>query len=695
MPAERLQAVRHRAARLHRPAVRPAGGDAGARHAAAALRPRRPSRTTSCVTKTTLTVKPDDFHIRVRPRPDVHIDGAAARRARRGPAHAVADRTAPRRPALLVPRHGTRLTVLFGSNLGTAESIATRLAQEGTERGFDVTVGALDDHVDDLPGRRRAGRSSPRRTTGTPPDNAAAFCQWISERAPPDAAAGVSYTVFGCGNTEWASTYQAVPDADRQASWQQHGAPAGPPARGGRRARRLRRRLPRLARRPVVRHRRGAGPAGRGRPRGAAGPPAVDHLDQPAGQQPGDRLLPGPPGAGPGQPRAAAAARPAAAGALDAAPRDRAARPGRPTRRATTSGVLPRNSIDIIRRVMARFGLDAGQYVTIIPNSGSHTHLPIDEPTPLLGVLGSCVELQDVATADDIAVLARHTEDPTQRAALEALAGDDEAAQAALPRAGATRPTARCWTCWTSSPPCRLPFEVYLDLLPPLRPRYYSISSSPLVSPDTCSITAGVLRARPGRAPARSPASAPTTWPSGRSTARCSSSSGTPTIPFRPPENPHIPMIMVGAGTGLAPFRGFLQERAALRGQGVPIATSLLFFGCRDADAATCCTPTSWRRSRQQGVRQGRELPLGRARPSAAATSSRRCSTAPTRCGTCCSSEAVVLVCGNAATIAPGVRASLDDRSSGTAPAPREADARRLARRTRVRRAGCVEDIWG
>ena len=69
--------------------------------------------------------------------------------------------------------------------------------------------------------------------------------------------------------------------------------------------------------------------------------------------------------------------------------------------------MLPRNSIDLIRRVMARFGLDAGQYLTIIPNSGSHTHLPIDEPAPLLGVLASCVELQDVATRDDIAMLAR------------------------------------------------------------------------------------------------------------------------------------------------------------------------------------------------------------------------------------------------------------------------------------------------
>ena len=48
-------------------------------------------------------------------------------------------------------------------------------------------------------------------------------------------------------------------------------------------------------------------------------------------------------------------------------------------------------------------------------------------------------------------------------------------------------------------PSCAPPFEAFLDLLPPLRPRYYSISSSPLVSADTCSITVGVLEA-----PARS-----------------------------------------------------------------------------------------------------------------------------------------------------------------------------------------------
>ena len=245
-------------------------------------------------------------------------------------------------------------------------------------------------------------------------------------------------------------------------------------------------------------------------------------------------------------------------------------------------GVLPRNNVDLIRRVLARFNLDAGTYVTINPTGGgSYTHLPLGEPSPLLGILGSCVELQDMASRSDLAVLARYAGDPDEKAELEAMSALDEAGRAAY-RERVAAPRRTVLDLLDRYPSCDLPFDVYLDLLPPLRPRFYSISSSPAAT-DTCHLTVGVLRG-----PARSGEGEFCGVASGHLEAGMEGSTvftfvRKPTIPFRPPANPHAPMIMVGAGTGMAPFRGFLQERADLKRQGAPIGESILFFGCRDS----------------------------------------------------------------------------------------------------------------
>lgn len=50
---------------------------------------------------------------------------------------------------------------------------------------------------------------------------------------------------------------------------------------------------------------------------------------------------------------------------------------------------------------------------------------------------------------------------------------------------------------------------------------------------------------------------------------------------FRLPTKPDIPIIMIGPGTGLAPFRGFIQERDNCRREGQNVGDTILYFGCR------------------------------------------------------------------------------------------------------------------
>src|SRR5262249_33585750 len=58
----------------------------------------------------------------------------------------------------------------------------------------------------------------------------------------------------------------------------------------------------------------------------------------------------------------------------------------------------------------------------------------------------------------------------------------------------------------------------------------------------------------------------------------------TPNAPFHPPASNATPIVMISAGTGLAPFRGFIQERALRNQRGEPAGPALLFYGCDHPD---------------------------------------------------------------------------------------------------------------
>ena len=63
-----------------------------------------------------------------------------------------------------------------------------------------------------------------------------------------------------------------------------------------------------------------------------------------------------------------------------------------------------------------------------------------------------------------------------------------------------------------------------------------------------------------------------------------------PSLKFGLPEDSAAPLIMIGPGTGVAPFRGFLQARRARMQQGHVLSEAMLFFGCRKPDEVLFCT---------------------------------------------------------------------------------------------------------
>lgn len=119
----------------------------------------------------------------------------------------------------------------------------------------------------------------------------------------------------------------------------------------------------------------------------------------------------------------------------------------------------------------------------------------------------------------------------------------------------------------------RIGAEAFVEALDPLQPRLYSISSSPLLGGSTLSLTVDKVRYRLGRRERFGVAStflAERAEPGERVRAYVQPAHG-----FALPQDPATAVIMVGPGTGVAPFRAFLQERSASRAPG----RNWLFFG--------------------------------------------------------------------------------------------------------------------
>ncbi|MDD9908924.1 MAG: cytochrome P450 [Ahrensia sp.] len=507
-----------------------------------------------------LSIKPDGFTMKVKLRKDVIRGGS------RAVTRPVDAETAGLAAAAKRPSHGTKALVLYGSNLGTTEELARTIARSADLNGFETELGSLDDYVDKLP-RDSVVIIASASYNGTPPDNAGQFVEWL-QTAESGTLDGLRYTVLGCGHSDWAATYMATP-------------------------RHIDEHMERLG--AVRLHDR-------------AEADAKDDLDgqfetwfEPLWPKVGEAF-------GLDVDFSAQAEAPplysmeileessenplvAQVGAVPVTITQNRelqnSSSGRSTRHieiALAEGmryapgdhlsVVPRNAPHLIKRVEARFGLPADRYVRLSATSAEHSSLPTDRPIALSQLLGELIELQSPAGRRDVEQLVKHTDCPHSKPQLEALAGDDFKQEVFAKKLSVLDLLERF-------PACELPFAVFLQLCPNMVPRYYSISSSPKQDEGKCSITVAVVRDKARGSDATYEGVCSTYLERQEEGTRIHAAMRQPSAGFTLPQDTKQPIIMVGPGTGIAPFRGFLQERAALKTKGEELGPAMLFFGCR------------------------------------------------------------------------------------------------------------------
>jgi len=492
---------------------------------------------------------------------------------------------------------GKRVVVLFGSNMGTCEHFADCLVQQSVELGLEAKKEPLD---------MLASESTPELPTGNtglvlivtatyngqPPENAKRFAAWLGTSAAK-MFHGVRYAVFGCGNRQWAATYmgfaQCVQDSLEDlgaecliemgegdmdggqvevefARWclkwkvallQAHGIDVPASLVDG-----LYPRLPQVE--AFVWHGRCAQDLTEAyRDSVFTSKSAKSKFFQEAGAWFANAVV----------------------------NRELLQQEGRSTKHIELPlpdgiqykagdhlGVVGANPHDIISAYLARVQLAPDAVVKLEGESVSD--LPLNTPLPAYFALAYFVELQQLATRTQLHQLAKWAEGAAGNR-LRELASLEGGTYEQHVLAG--RRT--LLEVLKEVPDLQITFGQLLALLPAMKPRYYSISSSPKASPSKASITVSVVRG---------------TSPSGRvHIGLCSNflSAQPKSMPpamgidvamplmvfvkdtgsaFRLPATTH-PVIMVGPGTGLAPMRGFIQDRIADGAK-----DNLLFFGCRD-----------------------------------------------------------------------------------------------------------------
>ncbi|KAJ3158722.1 NADPH-cytochrome P450 reductase [Geranomyces michiganensis] len=282
-------------------------------------------------------------------------------------------------------------------------------------------------------------------------------------------------------------------------------------------------------------------------------------------------------------------------------------------------GVWPVNDdehVDRLAKALKLTDKELDSVVVLKPNaanmSAANAKIPFPAPCAVRTALESYLEVSACVKQHQLEVLAKYATDPAERDTLFELSENRERYVAIIEKS--RKDFAEVLEAF---PSVKIPAAVVLgELLPRIAVRYYSISSSSVEQPDKVGITAVMVRyAIPSCHPAHRPEDKEhdsvvikqglaTSWLQRLHEERTEAGTA-PDVPsnfdepiplprfhlpmyirtstFKLPKNPRLPVVMVGPGTGVAPFRAFVRERfhLAKTRPDMQVGPTWLFYGCR------------------------------------------------------------------------------------------------------------------
>jgi len=248
---------------------------------------------------------------------------------------------------------------------------------------------------------------------------------------------------------------------------------------------------------------------------------------------------------------------------------------------ADNLGVLAVNDPAVVESVAESLGYDLDAVFSLGAAPGHDWNgAPFPMPVSVRECLTRYCDLTSAPLRSDLKQLAAYAKDPTDRNALLRMSskeGKAEYREKILDaHVGLVDLLRRC-------PSIEIPLEHLLaNICPLLQTRFYTISSSSSVHPGTIHLTLAVTRFDRGDGSVFNGVCSTHIARStpGISKLRVFNRPST----FRLPDDPTRPVIMVGPGTGIAPMRALIQERAHQRTvRQLDVGPNILYFGCRKA----------------------------------------------------------------------------------------------------------------